>query len=202
MESRFRKLQNDKLKSFSKLCIDKKVIELGGTFSENNKRFFGLSKEYIITNYYDENCDRLEDITNLSYEHESADVFVCISVLQHVFDYDKAISEIIRVLKPGGIALITNGFLYPICMKEDYVRLTSRYWEKRLSSESVKYNIEMLGNRYNVIENLLMRPYSKVGGVLGLTNKVLAQIFRILSKVYCKKDSYPLGVAVYIEKNH
>ena len=200
--SKFRLLQNQILKRYSQECLGKDVIELGGTFEENNKEYFSECKSFIVTNFYDINCDQLEDITNLSFQSNSVERIVCISVLQHVFDCNKAISEIIRVLKPGGKALITNGFLFPICMEEDFVRLTPRYWEKRLNSESVKFNIEKLGNRYDVIENLLMRPYSKVGGVLGLTNKVLAQIFRILSKVYCKKDSYPLGVAVYIEKNH
>lgn len=199
-ESRFRRLQNQVLKSYSQECLGKDVIELGGTFKENNKEYFSECKSFIVTNFYDINCDQLEDITNLSFQSNSVERIVCISVLQHVYDYNKAISEIIRVLKPGGKALITNGFLFPICMEDDYVRLTPRFWEKRLESEPVIYAIEKLGNRYSVIENLLMRPYGRIGGILGLINKALAQVFKSLSKVFYTKDSYPLGVAVYVEK--
>lgn len=200
IESRFRKLQNDELKRFSKECRGRKVIELGGTYSENNKRFFDSAEVFIITNYYDKNCDQKEDITNLSYKDESVEAIVCISVIQHVYDYNKAISELVRVLKPGGKAIITSGFLFPICMDEDYVRLTPKFWEKRLQREPVKFEIKKLGNRYGVIENLLMRPYGKLGGILGIINKALAQMFKVLGKFYCNEDSYPLGVAVYVEK--
>jgi SAM-dependent methyltransferase len=200
IESRFRKLQNQTLKKFSKSCYGKEVIELGGTFKENNSRFFNNCKSFVVTNFYDINCDQLEDVTNLSFKSNSVENVICISVLQHVFDYNKGISEIIRVLKPGGRALITNGFLFPICMDEDYVRLTPVFWEKRLSNEPVVYEIIKLGNRYSVIENLLMRPYGRFGGVLGIINKCLALCFSALGKFYQQKDSYPLGIAIYIEK--
>jgi ubiquinone/menaquinone biosynthesis C-methylase UbiE len=56
----------------------------------------------------------------LSYEDGTVPGAICISVRQHIFEFDKAISEIIRVLKPGGKCLITNGYIFPVCMEEDY----------------------------------------------------------------------------------
>jgi ubiquinone/menaquinone biosynthesis C-methylase UbiE len=41
------------------------------------------------------------------------DAIICISVLEHVFEYDKAINEIERVLKPGGKLLLTVPFGFP-----------------------------------------------------------------------------------------
>jgi SAM-dependent methyltransferase len=202
INSRFRKLQNNELQLFAKSCKNMVVYELGGTFNENNKIYYLDVKNYIISNIDHKVCDIVEDVTSLSFSSDSIERIVCISVLQHIYDYNKAISEIIRVLKPGGKALITNGFLFPICMQEDYVRLTPRFWERRLQEEAVKYEIKKLGNRYSVMENLLMRPYGRMGGLFGLINKVLAQVFKVLSKVQNKKDSYPLGLAVYIEKNN
>lgn len=202
IHSKFRKLQNNELTLFAESCKNKLVYELGGTYKENNKKYYRNAKNYIITNLDYKNCDVVEDITNLSFKNNDIERIVCISVIQHVYDYNKAISEIIRVLQPGGKALITNGFLFPICMEEDYVRLTPRFWEKRLDSEPVKYEIKKLGNRYNVLENLLMRPYGRLGGWVGLINKVLAYVFKVLGVFYTKKDAYPLGIAIYVEKTH
>ncbi len=201
IESRFRKLQNDELKCFSKVCIGKNVIEVGGTFSENNKRFFDLSKDYLITNYYDKDCNQQEDITNLSFKDESVDALVCISVIQHVYDYKKAISEICRVLKPGGIALITNGFLFPICMDKDYYRFTPFWWTETLKNYPIQFEVKNLGNKYSTIENLLMRPYNRLGGIIDLMNKMLGLIFTVLGKLKKDKDDYPLGISIIIKKN-
>jgi SAM-dependent methyltransferase len=201
MESKFRELQNREIEMFANRINGDTVYELGGTFKENNKKYFVRFNKFVIGNIIEGECDEIEDITNLSYLDNSIDSVICISVLQHVFDFNQAISEIIRVLKPGGKALITNGFLFPICMTEDYVRLTPRFWEIRLSKEPVKFEIKKLGNRYNTIENLLMRPYGRLGGLLGLVNKFFAQFFIIMGKINSKKDAYPLGLAVYIEKN-
>jgi hypothetical protein len=46
-----------------------------------------------------------------------------------------------------------------------------------------------------------MRPYGRLGGLIGLVNKCFAQFFVIMGKINSKKDAYPLGLAVYIEKN-
>ncbi len=85
-------------------------------------------------------------------------------------------------------------------MEEDYVRLTPKFWKKRLGTEPLKFEIKKLGKRYGVIENLLLRPYGWIGSVSGLINKVLAKMFKVLGKLYYKKDSYRLGISVYIEK--
>lgn len=201
IESRFRKLQNDELKRFSKACIGKNVIEVGGTFSENNKRFFDLSRDYVITNYYDKNCDQQEDITNLSFKDESVDALVCISVMQHVYNYEQALNEICRVLKPGGIALITNGYLFPICMEFDYYRFTPMWWLETLKNYPIQCEIKHLGNRYSTIENLLMRPYNRLGGLMGLMNKIIGVFFTILGKLKKNDDDYPLGVSLILRKS-
>jgi len=41
------------------------------------------------------------DITRLPFADESFDVVICSEVLEHIPDLDRAVSEIIRVLKPG-----------------------------------------------------------------------------------------------------
>ncbi len=53
---------------------------------------------------------RSEDLTNLTFADASFDVLMSFEVLEHVPDYRAALSECARVLKPGGLALMTAPF--------------------------------------------------------------------------------------------
>jgi len=46
------------------------------------------------------------DITNLKFENDEFDVIICNHVLEHIPDDHKAISELFRVLKKGGFAIL------------------------------------------------------------------------------------------------
>ncbi|MBN2139323.1 MAG: methyltransferase domain-containing protein [Sedimentisphaerales bacterium] len=48
------------------------------------------------------------DLTNLRFPDETFDKVFASEVLEHIPDYNKAISEMARVLKPGGCAVITT----------------------------------------------------------------------------------------------
>jgi SAM-dependent methyltransferase len=48
-----------------------------------------------------------EDLTRLSYDDETFDVFLMTDVLEHVPDVDSALRELWRVLKPGGWVVFT-----------------------------------------------------------------------------------------------
>jgi len=54
---------------------------------------------------------RHEDITQLSFDDNSLDVILSFDVIEHVPDIEKSLTEFIRCLKPGGIALITAPFV-------------------------------------------------------------------------------------------
>ena len=51
-------------------------------------------------------CDIRLDITDMSFEDNFFDVIICNYVLEHVKDDQKAMSELFRVLKPKGIAIL------------------------------------------------------------------------------------------------
>lgn len=201
MDSLFRKSQNKLIMDFASQNSFKSVVEIGGTFQFNNRRFFSEDTSYLLTNIEGEDCDQVEDITQLSFASNSIESLICISVLQHVFDFNKGIDEIIRVLLPGGKALITNGFMFPVCMEQDFIRFTPAFWKERLKNEKVSFKVIPIGNKYHSIENILMRPCNKLGGLKGFLNKFLAMFFVILRSVGPKVDSAPMGVAVIIEKS-
>ena len=61
--------------------------------------------------------DKVEfaDLSNLPMDDESVDLFICNHVLEHVPDVPLALSQIRRVLRPGGTAILQ----VPIAMKLD-----------------------------------------------------------------------------------
>lgn len=69
--------------------------------------------EYPGENYRGENPNHgfwCEDICNLSYADEEFDIIVSNDIFEHVYDYERAFSEALRVLRPGGKLIFTVPF--------------------------------------------------------------------------------------------
>jgi len=62
--------------------------------------------DYLTADLYAENVMVKMDITNIQYPNNSFDAIICNHVLEHVIDDHKAMSELYRVLRPGGWAVL------------------------------------------------------------------------------------------------
>lgn len=89
-----------------KPCIQISVKEAMG-------RKFGPN--WVSVDKYDERdfIDCHDDIQDLRFPDATFDAAVCVDVLNHVPRPDKAISELHRVLKPGGEIWVQLPFLFP-----------------------------------------------------------------------------------------
>lgn len=115
----------------------KNVLDVGGSgrFSK------GLAKyEYLFENSNFRSFDMpgagadIEgDIHNMPIETESEDAVICNAVLEHVTDPIRAVEEIRRILKKGGIALIQVPSTYPYHANKNY----GDYW--RFFEDTLKY---------------------------------------------------------------
>lgn len=70
------------------------------------KRFKKLSNlDYTTTDLVSPLADIKADICNLPFENNSFDIILCNHVLEHIPDETKAMQELYRVLKPGGMGI-------------------------------------------------------------------------------------------------
>lgn len=100
------------------------IIDIGGGLRadperNNRKKENGWLDEYIQkTNYKvldkvpDYHPDIVGDVHDLPLADNSVDAIICIAVLEHVEEPQRAVREIYRVLKPGGYCYIYVPFLY------------------------------------------------------------------------------------------
>lgn len=108
-----------------KIFSEKKtVIDIGGGLRvdperNNRDKENAWLDEYISKVDYkvldkvpDYNPDMVGDIHDLPFEDNSVDALICIAVLEHVEEPQKAVKEMYRVLKPGGYCYIYAPFLF------------------------------------------------------------------------------------------
>lgn len=109
-------------------------------------------------------CFEVGDAMDLSYGEDSFDVVICSQVYEHVPDADLLLSEIYRVLKPGGVVYFAAGnrimlnephyklpllSVIPRPLAHWYLRVTGRgryYYEKHYSY----WGLKRLVRRYTV----------------------------------------------------
>lgn len=63
-------------------------------------------------------------VEELPFPSERFDLLVSFEAIQHIENAEKALDELARVLRPGGIAIVTFPFLYAECDFHDYKRWT------------------------------------------------------------------------------
>ncbi len=126
-------------------------------------------------------------ITAMSFDSASFDCILCSEVLEHIPDDAKAVSELRRVLKPGGVLVATVPFQKRFWAEDDeYVGHLRRYdpgeLEQKLQSNGFQHitTYKLSGTIERWLTRRSLRTYHKRGattrlplGLLRLANSVL-----------------------------
>ena len=113
--------------------------------------------DYTSIDVARENATVKMDVTSLTFKDDSFDCIVCYHVLEHVPDDSKAMSELLRVLKPGGWAILQVPIWAEVTFEDDsiarrdflkyyghadHVRRYGPDFRKRLESAGFKVTVD------------------------------------------------------------
>lgn len=127
---RTRQFNNKNISGFARSVRNQKILEIGsgklvdGKDVYSARRFFDSTNEFEQTDIDPRFGHRVLDVTKMQCSDEY-DVIICMSVLEHVFDYQQAIRNLHTALKPEGTLLVSLPVFYPIHDEpHDYWRFT------------------------------------------------------------------------------
>ncbi len=109
--------------------------------------------------------DVVADVQSLPFQDSSVAAIECDAVLEHVPDTTKAVSELLRVLQPGGFLHVVVPFCHPFHgYPSDYHRWTTKGLEQTFSSDD--WELIEMGIRTGPTATLLTTicEYSKLIG--------------------------------------
>lgn len=117
---------------------DKLTLDLGCSGTPNYAKYFKNRIGVDITE--GEGVDVVADAHNLLFEDEKFEIILCTEVLEHLHSPHIAVAEMRRVLKKGGLLILTTRFIFPIHdAPNDYYRFT-------------KYGLMFLFKDWDVLE--------------------------------------------------
>ena len=111
-------------------ALGRNILDVG---VYNPRRYLGDG--YVTCGEYDE--DKTGDLLALPFPDNSLDGVILTEVLEHCVDPVGGVNQARRVLKPGGLLLVTSPFIWPEHGIEgqykDYWRFTRHGWELLLA---------------------------------------------------------------------
>jgi SAM-dependent methyltransferase len=128
-----------------------------GAGKEPYKQLLKSSENVIVTDVgeWHAGLDEIADAHALPYGDESFDYVLAIEVFEHLRKPAQAVAEVLRVLKPGGSAIVTVPFMFRVhgdpC---DYQRFTKSGLEVLFEGFS-SVQIQHFGGRIHVVSDII-----------------------------------------------
>lgn len=173
------------------------LIEVGGKKVYEHQRFFPKVSHFRCTNISSD-CDEILDVTKINLPDNSVDGFLCVSVLEHVFDFKTAISELERTLKIGGGLILIVPFAYPYHDEVDYWRFSRDAYAALLGNFEIKA-FAHLGGLFSTIIDNLKRPKGKLSLRYSF-HKFIGLLILLFMRRFDRLDGLPLGYGIYAVK--
>lgn len=136
--------QYKQVKLFASGKKELEILEIGsgplvkGKYHYSTKHLFDSNNHFIQSDIVKSFGHPIIDVTKMKYKNRF-DVVLCLNVLEHVYDYQKAIDNIYSALKKGGTAIVAVPAFYPLHDEPgDYWRFTEHALKKLFKSYKLK----------------------------------------------------------------
>jgi len=112
-----RNLLKHNIKKHAQNYLSGKLLDIGCGTKQYKDILAPIVSEHVGVDYSEtlhgiENADIVATAYDIPVDDGSYDSVLCTEVIEHLEEPEKAFEEIIRVLKPGGYALVTNPFIW------------------------------------------------------------------------------------------
>ncbi|MFQ5568191.1 MAG: class I SAM-dependent methyltransferase [Rhodothermales bacterium] len=132
------------------------------------------------------------DLHDVQWPSETFDTVVATEVLEHLYEPQRAVEEIRRLLKPGGVCLLSTRFIYEYhADPRDYYRFTQDAL-RHLFRHFSRVEVHAHGNRWQAVWQLVAGS-KRTLGLLSWANPLVARIKQ-------KNTKCPLGFVIWAEK--
>lgn len=113
--------------------------------------------------------DRVEDVSAIGLPDGSVGTILCIETFEHVFEVRKAFDEVYRILKPGGLFVITSPLNFRIHgYPDDYWRMTPNCLRRMLAP----YDARLTGHQgYHKFPHSVMAVAAKAPAPADFSSK-------------------------------
>lgn len=124
-------------------------------------------------------------VTDLNFNADSFDSILCTQVLEHVFEHDKMMKEIYRVLRPGGNVILTVPFAWELHEEPyDFFRYTKHalrqlFEQHGFQIEYIKPNGGKWAAIYQLRTNMLYHSFITRKTFYNKLKKILFMEFRL-----------------------
>ena len=102
------------------LPIAEPLVEIGARAAAGQegiadlRGIFGASQHIGCDIQEGPGVDQIEDVHALSFEDDAVGTVICLETLEHVADPLRAVQEMHRILRPGGVLAISSLMFFPI----------------------------------------------------------------------------------------
>lgn len=194
-------------KELSEVELDGEILDLGGSIQADYHSIIKGHHNITAANL-DKGCqnDLLIDLEKkFPIDGERYDAITCINVLEHIFDYNNLLSESHRVLKSGGLIVISTPFIFQRhpC-PNDYWRYTKECLQKILENNGFgEIAIKEIGRGVFTATGQVRQGIYKINCLKFFSiylNLLLDKILWLIFKKDFLLKNYPIGYLTVAKK--
>ena len=143
------------------LTIPQPIVEIGALQVEGQLYSADLRPLFVDSDYTGcdmrpgPGVDRIEDVHQLSFATGTVGTVLMLETLEHVKNPIQALAEMFRVLRPGGLAVMSSVMDFPVH------EFPADYW--RFAPQGFELLLERFSPRRVYIQGLPLFPHSLVG---------------------------------------